>query len=151
MIIFRLVMASRHLENVEPKFRLDVRCWVLLVGYYVTILTAQFWIVDWNGAICADRMAVIIGGVVRESSQGKCILVGVLRFRYQGFNKISCPYVVEQIAEVLFRKRIIAHILDNAASIGISVRVAELLLGETGKAFQKHPFKVVFPDQIDDC
>ena len=64
-------------------------------------------------------MTFVIGRIMGQRSQGEGVFVDVLRITEQSFNEISAANVVNQVAEELAAKRIVAHVLNDGAAIGV--------------------------------
>ena len=103
-----------------------------------------------DGAIDADGMTVIIGGVVSERSQGKCIAVKVFGIAEESQDEVAAAHVVRQIAEEEASMRVVTHVLDDGAAIGITVRFFDFVRGRAGKTLQQERANIGVPDAIND-
>jgi len=74
------------------------------------------------------RVANDVRRIVRQGSQSEGILVDVLAFEQQFANKVSAADVMHQIAEFTAAERIVAKILDDGASVGVGMRLPDLVL-----------------------
>src|ERR1700732_2291655 len=95
-------------------------------------------------------MAGNIRHIVRQRAQRKGVLVDILALEEQLTNKVSTPNVVHQVAEFPTTERIISEILDDRASIGVGMRLFELVLGESGISLEQQRLDLVGPQQIDN-
>src|SRR5215212_8444720 len=78
------------------------------------------------------------------------ILVGVARLGYQGFDKVTAPDIVREVAEEFGGKRVVAHVLDDAAAVSVGISLSQLLFAQTGEALYQERTQIIFPNQIDD-
>src|SRR5271166_1885340 len=91
-----------------------------------------------------------IRSIVRKCAQGKGVLVRILTLQQQFLNEVTAANVVHQIAELHTAKRIVAKILDDRATIGVTVRLRELVFRETGKSFKEKWAQLISPHQVYD-
>ena len=73
-------------------------------------------------------MAVIIGGVVCQGSECEGILVDVLCLVKERLDEIAAADIMGQVAEETIAKRVIAHVLNDAAPIRISMGLDHIFL-----------------------
>ncbi len=66
---------------------------------------------------------------MRQRAQREGIFVQVLGFAQEILNEVSAANVMGQIAEERVPKRIVTHVLNDGAAIGIRVRLPEVFLG----------------------
>ena len=69
-------------------------------------------------------MAVVVGGIMSQRADGEGVFVEVLRIMQQGLHEVSAPHVVGQIAEKMAAVRVIAHVLNDRATVGVGLRFA---------------------------
>ncbi len=65
--------------------------------------------------------------IVRQCAQREGVLVNILAFEQQLMNKISTADVVHEVAEFFTAERVVAKVLDDGATVGIGVRLFELI------------------------
>src|SRR4029077_6937874 len=102
----------------------------------ISIFRAQLRIL--NGNRCVDGgVTGDFRRVVCQRSQSKGILVRILTLQKQLSNEVTATDVVHQIAEFHASKRIVAEVLDDGSSIGITVRLLKLIFGQVRKTLEK--------------
>ncbi len=85
-----------------------------------------------HGAIGADAVTLVVGGVMRESTEGKGVLVDILRVAEHGHNEIAAANVMSEITEKMAAVRIVAEVLYDGATIGIGLRGTQFFFGGVG-------------------
>jgi hypothetical protein len=95
-------------------------------------------------------MSCNIGSVVGKGSQRESIFVQILGLGDERENKITATNIVRQIAKELTAEGIVAHVLNDGASIGIGMGLEQLLRSRLGKSAQEYGFDVVLPCGIDN-
>src|ERR1700730_6944994 len=111
------VTSMRYFQNVKSKLRLYVRQPVLFIRNRVAVFLFQLGIQEWNGAVRADGVAVVVRGIVSECAEGKGVAVKVLGIPEKSQNKVSAPHIVRQVAEDKTSVRVITHVLDNSPAV----------------------------------
>src|SRR6202158_2569680 len=149
VILLRRITILRHLHHIESELRLQMRGAILRVPHGITVLRPQLGILDGNSLV-DGRMAGDIRSIVRERTQGEGVLVRILALQYQLSNEVTAADVVHQIAEFHAAKGIVSEVLDDGASIGVSVRLLELLFRECWKALEKKRAELIGPQQVYD-
>src|SRR5258708_40195388 len=94
---------------------------ILFVSDAVSIPLLQFGIQNRDRAVGANHIALAVGSVVSESAERKGIPIQVRGIFQQGDYKIAASYIVAQIAEEKTAMRVIAHVQNNAAAVGIGM------------------------------
>src|SRR5579872_7330777 len=94
-------------------------------------------------------MAVVIGGVVSQATEGKRVLVDVLRLVKQRLDEIAAANIVREVREEMVAERIIAHVLDDAAAIGVGVRFTQIVGRCSGETREQNGLYVFVPGGID--
>src|SRR5206468_9666394 len=105
---------------------------------------------DRNGSIDAQTMAVVVRSVVRQGADSKSKFVDVLRIAQECLNEVAAANVMREVAKEGLSVRIVAHVLNDRASIGIGLRTAQIFLACLGKLFCEEGLDVGFPGRIDD-
>ena len=95
-------------------------------------------------------VALRIGGVVGQRAQREGEFVQRMRFADQVQDKISGAHVMHQVAEELAAERVVAHVLDDAARVGVGVRLQQIFGSGLGIALQQEGPDVAIPGGIDD-
>ena len=85
--------------------------------------------------------------VTAGAGQGNPVEVGGIV--QQGLDKITAPHIVRQIAEEMASVRIIAHVLDDGATVSIAMRILYFFRSRVGKTLQKHSTYVGIPRAVD--
>src|SRR5580704_15984283 len=150
MIAVRRVALVCHLKDVEAELRFSVSERILLIPNRITILFLKFGIEKRHGAICSEAMAIIVGSIMSQCADSECVLVEVFSVAKQSLHKISASHVVRKVAEEMASVRVIAHVLDDRAAVGIGLRLAQLLFRGTRKTSQQERLDVRLPNGIDD-
>src|SRR4029077_5239130 len=68
----------------------------------------------------------------------------------QGLNEITAADVVRQVAEELVAVRVVAHVLDDGASVSIGMSLAQIVLGGVGEALLKQWPDMRGPNRVND-
>src|ERR1700744_4120660 len=90
---------------------------------------------------------------MRAGSGRKGVVVKIVRFLSiveQGKDKVTTPCVMDKVAEELAAKRIVAHVLDDGATVGLGVDFTQLIVGSVRKAFEKQRAKSIWPAGVND-
>src|SRR5438067_1419317 len=95
-------------------------------------------------------MAADIGCIVGQRSESESVFVDVAGFGNERRDKITAADVMDEIAEKAASERVIAHVLDKAAAVGVRVRGAQILSGCAGVLPQEHRSDLVSPQQINN-
>src|ERR1700739_3806360 len=91
-----------------------------------------------------------VGRVVGKGTEGKRIFVQIMRLGDECENEIATPNIVREITKELAAEGIVAHVLNDGASIGIGVGLLQLLRSGAGKALQQQRLYTIGPGCIDD-
>jgi len=137
------------LHHVEAELRFEVSSAVLGVLDGVSVFGAELGILEGNGLIYG-WMAGDVGGIVREGAQGEGVLVGILTLQEQLTDEITAANVVNQVAEFHTAEGIVAEVLDDRATIGVTVCLLELVLRERWKSLEKEWAEIRGPHQVHD-
>ena len=149
VILFRRITILCHLQCIESKLGLQMRGRVVGIAYGSAIFGSQFWIVDGNSLI-DGWVAVDVGRIVRQRAQGKGILVRVLAFAHQLDNEVPAAHIMHQVAEVLVAERVVSKVLNDRAAVGISMRLFDLVFGNSWKPLHQKRPNLRDPQQIDN-
>ena len=71
-------------------------------------------------------MAVVVGREVRQRAQRERILVEILRLANHVDDEVAAADVMRQIAVELAAERIVAQVLNDAAAVGVGVRLRQI-------------------------
>ena len=96
-------------------------------------------------------MAIVIGGVVRQCSESKGVVVYVLRIVDHGTDKISATDIMGEIAEEVASVRVVAHVLNDRPAIGECLRGIQLFVGCLRISLVERGAQIGVPDGVDDC
>src|SRR6185295_11159035 len=80
------VPAARYLENIESKFRLNVSGGVVLIADVVAVTFPQLLVEEGNRPVDPHRMAVVVGGIMGQRTEGESVFVDILRFAQESHN-----------------------------------------------------------------
>src|SRR5271166_61387 len=95
-------------------------------------------------------MSHSIGHVVGKGTECKRIFVQIVRFGDKRENEIAAPNIVREITKELAAERIVAHVLNDGASIGIGMGLLQFLRSRAGKALQQQRLDPIIPCCIDN-
>src|SRR5271166_861736 len=95
-------------------------------------------------------MSHSIGHVVGKGTECKRIFVQIVRFGDKRENEIAAPNIVREITKELAAERIVAHVLNDGASIGISMGPLQFLWSRAGKTLQQQRLDPIIPCRIDN-
>ena len=147
----RRVSPRRDLEHVEAELRPDVRHRIIPIGHITSVFPPQLGIQHRHRAIGGNAVPLGIGGIVFQRAQSERIFVEVLRFADQRRDEIAAADVMREIAEKAAAERIISHVLNDAASVSVGVRLLQFLRRRVGESFEKQLLEGGIPNRIDDC
>ena len=133
----RRVSPRRDLEHVEAELRPDVRHRIIPIGHSTPVFPPQLGIQHRHRAVGGDAVPLGIGGIVLQRAERERIFVQVLRFADQRRDEIATADVMREIAEKAAAERIISHVLNDAASVSVGVRLLQLLRRRVGESLQK--------------
>ena len=71
-----------------------------------------------------------------QRAQGKRVFVEIRGIAKQSLDKVATANIVDQIAEILAAKGIVAHVLHDRTPVGISMGLAQILRGRVRKALE---------------
>ena len=151
-VVIRLggVVAARHLQDVEAELHSQVRSGIVGIGDRSPEFPGQLGVFERHRTVHGNPVALGVGGVVGQSAQREGILVEVLRFANHVEHKIAAAHIVHQIAEEFAAERIIPHVLDDAAGVGVGVGLNQIFGGGLRPTFKKQRLDVLVPSRIDD-
>src|ERR1700722_9536059 len=86
---------------------------------------------------------------MRQSPNRKPIFVDCVSVPEKPNDEVAAPHVMRKIAEELFAKRIVTHVLDGRAAVGIRMRLAQLLLRGSREASEQQRSYGIVPCQVD--
>ena len=150
VVAVRSIPLARNFKNVESKFGLHVRETIVFKRHAIAEFLPQARIQDRNGSIDAQTMAVVVRSVVRQGADSKSKFVDVLRIAQECLNEVAAANVMREVAKEGLSVRIVAHVLNDRASIGIGLRTAQIFLGSLWKFLEKQGLYVRLPGGIDD-
>jgi len=134
--------------DVEGKLGSNVAVRALAVRHRVSVLALQIGEFDRSGGIDSFRMTDSVAQLVREGSDGECVLVDRAGISKEAGNEVGGAGVMRQVAEQLFAKGIVAHVLDGGTAIGVGVGLVPLPFGRTGKTRQEKRPDGLVPCQV---
>jgi hypothetical protein len=146
----RCVTALGGLKYIETELGLGVRKRIVRVGNRIPEFQAQLRIEQGRRYVGGHAVSVVIRRVMRQRAQGERILVQILGVANQVRDEVAAPHVMRQVAVELAAERIIAQILNDAASVGICVRRYRIIRAGGREPFQqKRPDRAI-PNRIDN-
>src|ERR1039457_4531748 len=95
-------------------------------------------------------MAGDVRRVVRKCTERESVFVDVLAFAQKFEDKVAAANIMHQVAELPAAEGIVAEVLDNRATVGVSMRFADLIVRESGVTGQQERPDLVGPEQIDN-
>jgi hypothetical protein len=142
-----------YFQDVEAKFRFDMREGVILVGYAVAIFFLKLGIEKGHGTVGCNGMTCVICGIVCECAQRKSIIIQLLRFARvaeECKNKIAASHIVGEIAEKDAAMRVIAQALNNGAAVGVPVCLVQFVWCGMWEALEQNGLDVGIPSRVND-
>src|SRR5437870_2146065 len=136
VVAVRGVAFPRDFENVKTKFGFHMCQPAVLKRNAVAVFLPEAWIQNRNGAVGAKPMTVVVRRVVRERTEGESILVDILSVSPQSLDEIAAADVMRKVAEKGAAVRVVAHVLNDGAAVGVGLRPAQILLGCQREFFQ---------------
>src|SRR6266576_6911927 len=95
-------------------------------------------------------MTEVVGCVMRQRAERERILVQIGGLGQKIQYQIAAANVVRQVADEPMAERVIAHILDDCAAIGVSMRLSKIVRARIRKSLQQEGLYIVFPGSVDD-
>jgi hypothetical protein len=84
--------------------------------------------------------------IVRQCAQGGGVLIDILTFEQQLANKVSAANVMHQVAEIPAAERVVAEILDDCASIGVGMRLPDLVFRKSRRSLEQEGPDLIGPE-----
>lgn len=147
------VLSASHFDHIETEFGFQMIGRIIFVGHFRSELGAQLGIDHGHRSVHRHWMADIVGRIVRERAQSEGIVIEILRLfgiLQQCENEVTAAGIVHQIAEEMAAERIVAHVLDNGAAVGIGVGLTQLVVSGVGEALEKERAQDLRPGRIDN-
>lgn len=95
-------------------------------------------------------VAGIVRRIVGKSAQREGVLVDILAFVQPLANEVSAPDVMHQVAKFRAAEGVVTEILDDGASIGIGMRLLELLFRHSGISLEQKRGNLILPEQVNN-
>jgi len=121
-------MAACYLQHVETKLRFQVRDRIVAEGHFVAKLPAQLGIKNGYRPIDRESVTVYIRPIMRNCAQSKSVFVQVKGLIEQRLEKIRASDIMNQIAEEPAAERIVSEVLNDAATVSVTVGNFEFFL-----------------------
>ena len=137
------------LHHIETEFGANVSFGIVLVRNLVAVFCAQIGKQKANGLVHRG-MSHIVGRVVGESAESEGVFVQVAGFMNEVDDEITAAHVMRQIAEVFIAKRVVAHVLHQAATVSEGVGLLQIIRSGIGETLQQKRLDGVFPKEVDD-
>src|ERR1700704_1451816 len=87
---------------------------------------------------------------MRKSAQSEGVLISILTLCQQLPDEVSAANVMHQVAEFHAAEGIIAEVLNDGATGGVTVRLGDLFLRERWKSVEKKRAELVGPHQVNN-
>ena len=87
---------------------------------------------------------------MRQSAQGERVFIDILAFEQQLANEVAAANVVHEVAEFPITERVVTEILNDGASIGVSMRLPDLIVRESRKSLEQKWLDFAAPEQVND-
>src|SRR5258708_5981397 len=94
------------------------------------------------------RMSLDIRAVMRNGAEGERIFVQIARFLEQRRKKIRASDIMHQVAEEAAPERIVSEVLNDAATVGVTMRDLEFRFSGVWKALEQDRLDGVVPEAI---
>src|SRR4029077_4425548 len=144
------VAFPRDFEYVKSKFGLHMPQPAVLIGNAVAELLPQAGIQNRNSSVSAEAVTVVVRRVMRKRAGGESVLIEIFRIPQQREDEIAAADVMREVAEKGVPVRVIAHILNDGAAVGVSLRSAQIFFGCLREFFQQQRLDVRLPNRIDN-
>ena len=123
---------------------------IVPIGHVISIFAPQLGIQHRHRPVGRDAVPLGIGGIVLQRAESERVFVEVLRLADQRRDEVPTADVMREIAEKAAAERIISQVLNDAATVGVGVRLLQLLRGCVGKSFEEQFLEGGIPHGIDD-
>ncbi len=137
------------LHYIESELGADVGGMVVFVGHLGTELRAElrevFSYGDIDGWVSGE-----VGGVVGECAEGEGEFVDVLCLVEHVADEVSAADVVCEVGEELVAEGVVADVLNETATVSVSVGLDDVVIGRVGVTGDEHGADLFFPKKIDD-
>src|SRR2546429_5903283 len=150
VVAVRGVAFPRDFKNVKTKFGFHMGQPAVLKRNAVPVSLPEAGIQNRNGAVGAKPMTVVVRGVMRERTDGEGVFVDILSVSQKRVDEVAVADIMREAAEKGAAVRVVAHILNDGAAVGVGLGPAQILLGCLRKFLLKERFDVRFPSRIDD-
>jgi hypothetical protein len=136
--------------DVEGEFGLDVLVFAFGVGDGVTVLVAELGELDGDGEVGGFGVTDGVADVVGESADGEGELVGIAGVAEEVDDEITRADVVGEVGEELVAERVVADVLNDAATIGVGAGMLDLSGGEIRVAAEEQRDDGGLPGEVDE-
>ena len=85
-----------------------------------------------------------------QGTEGKRVLIEVFGFADEVEDEVAAADVVQKIGEELGPERVVAHVLNNAAAVGVCVSLNKLFRSGAGEPLQQQNFDGSVPGGVDE-
>ncbi len=123
------VTGPGHLDDIEGELHHDVRPRAVFIGDPVAVFLTQPGVHVRNRQVDRQAMSVVVRHIVRQRAQSESVFIDVTGVVEQGLDEIARPDIMSEITEQAAPERVVAHVLDDAAPVCISVCISQLRHG----------------------
>lgn len=138
-----------HLVDVEGKFRADMLPFAFSVVDDWAVFFFEIGEFDWNRLVDGSGMSYVVADVVRECSDGKGQLVGILRVSQKAGDEVSGADVVSKIAEERVAEGVVPEVLYDTAAVGVGMCFTKLGLSEMRVVAKQDGTDGLFPGDVN--
>jgi len=140
----------RDLVDVKGEFGPHMLVFAFGVADHRSVFRTQFWEFYRYGAVGGFGVSYRIGNVMRERTDGEGKLVRVARIAKQVEHKVAGANVVGEVRKRLVAERIIADVLNRAASVGIRARTIKISNRQIRIPAHQQRNDRVLPGKVDE-
>ena len=146
----RREMALGNLKDIEAELGLYVSDRIVLICDDIAEFLAQARVKHGHHMIGGDAMTVVVGNIVRQSSQRESAFVHIMSLRQQVGDEVAATHVMGKVAEQLVAEGIVAHVLNDGSAVSVGVRSSKLGGRSAWITGQQKTFNIRIPERVDD-
>src|ERR1700689_2935084 len=95
-------------------------------------------------------MPAVVRRIMRHGSNRESIVVQILRIVQQCLDKIAAAKIVREIAKEFIAVWVVAHVLNDGATVGVSMGAAKLVPGGSWKTREEQGADICIPGCINN-
>src|ERR1051326_1892751 len=150
MVGLRSIVAACDLDHIERELYADMSTGLLVISDHITVFAPQLGVFNRNRRVHGDRMPLTVSRVMSHGAKSKRVFIAVFRFLEKVENEIAASNVVHQVAEELAAERVVAHVLNDASTVGIGMRLYQISGRGARESTQKQRLQTGVPRGINN-